>query len=103
MLRYWSASSFLSYLLRPDIPLFFGSVVCRFGGDEFVLILPETDLEGAKICVERLKATVNGRQFGPSPLSITVGIAALQPGMSSVNLLEEADRGLYAEKLEKAN
>lgn len=76
--------------------------VCRVGGDEFLVICPETALDGALQLGERLRAAVAGLrvplQSGPWNGSVSVGAAALL-GMSSFeDLLRAADAGLYEAK-----
>ena len=39
-------------------------LLCRFGGEEFVVICPDTDLEGAVVCAERVGAAVRDAQLG---------------------------------------
>ena len=74
-------------------------VLARYGGDEFVALLPETDDQGATLCVDRLKGMIakfNYVNALPVPISIRVGIA----GASSEydDLLGQADRAMRASK-----
>jgi diguanylate cyclase (GGDEF)-like protein/PAS domain S-box-containing protein len=70
----------------------------RFGGDEFALVLPETNAEAAKIVAQRICENVANDGKGPK-LSISVGVAIYpQNGDSMESLLREADSGLYATK-----
>ena len=54
-------------------------VLGRFGGEEFILILPDTDMEGALILAEKLRETVENADFGRRDLQITIsgGIAEI--------------------------
>ena len=76
----------------------------RYGGEEFVAILPHTGDEAARLTAERLRSIVETHDFGPgpAPLRITASIGvATHPGSgtrSPVDLLEEADRALYRAK-----
>jgi diguanylate cyclase (GGDEF)-like protein/PAS domain S-box-containing protein len=73
----------------------------RFGGDEFAVVLPETNAEAAKHVARRICDSVANDGKGPT-LSISVGIAIYpQPGNSIESLLCEADAGLYAMKRRK--
>jgi len=73
----------------------------RFGGDEFALVLPETNPEAAKRVARRICDSVANDGTGPK-LSISVGIAIYpQNGDSIKNLLSEADSELYAMKRHK--
>ncbi len=74
-------------------------VLARYGGDEFVALLPETDQQGAAACVARLKemiARFNQLRALPAALSVSTGIAAASSNHE--NLLELADRAMYANK-----
>lgn len=77
--------------------------VCRYGGEEFVVICPDTGIEAAKQCAERLRQTVFKliSKAGGASLSLTVsiGVAEHRPEMVSVDdLLAQADACLYAAK-----
>ena len=61
-------------------------IICRFGGDEFAVILPETNLMNAKKFTERV--------IDNSEIPVTAGTAALP----SENLITDADRELLAKK-----
>jgi diguanylate cyclase (GGDEF)-like protein/PAS domain S-box-containing protein len=70
----------------------------RFGGDEFALVLPETNVEAAKQVARRICESVANDGMGPK-LSISVGAAIYpQDGDSIESLLREADSRLYAMK-----
>jgi diguanylate cyclase (GGDEF)-like protein len=78
--------------------------VFRQGGDEFAVIVPETDAQGADEVAERLRERVRRRGFGNDetrPVSAATG-AAIFPldGASSDDLLSAADRALFAAKRE---
>jgi diguanylate cyclase (GGDEF)-like protein len=74
----------------------------RFGGEEFLLVLPGTDLEGARRVAERVRAAVEAAQFPGLPagrrVSVTVGVAERGAGEDIRALLKRADRALYAGK-----
>ena len=79
--------------------------IARIGGDEFVLLLPDTTWQGATTFAERLRRHVDDHSFGGTgddrvPVTISLGVAVAR-GTDEVPaeyLLEEADRSLYKAK-----
>ncbi|HXF52356.1 MAG TPA: sensor domain-containing diguanylate cyclase [Dehalococcoidia bacterium] len=72
-------------------------LVGRFGGDEFVFLLPQTDADGASELVWRLVREVRAKWTSPR-VTLSAGIAALLPGESADSLLARADAALYEAK-----
>ena len=77
-------------------------ILFRYGGEEFLLVLPDTELQGAIFMLERLKLMLQ-----KSPLhyqnhniiaTFSAGVAELQSDETSPELLTRADRALYAAK-----
>lgn len=73
----------------------------RYGGDEFVLILPETSDEGAKVMAERIRHEFATTAFASDTFSfsvtLSIGIAQYRrAGGDPLELLADADRALYA-------
>jgi diguanylate cyclase (GGDEF)-like protein len=75
-----------------------GDILARFGGDEFVVILPETNLENANLVAKNMKQTVAAQSFAGQPLGVSVGAATFCQGVSPERFLEEADEALYRDK-----
>jgi diguanylate cyclase (GGDEF)-like protein len=74
--------------------------VTRLGGEEFAIILPETDAAGALVLAERVRRAVE-REFSADapPITASCGVAAFPAdGTDRVALLEAADRALYRAK-----
>jgi diguanylate cyclase (GGDEF)-like protein len=75
----------------------------RYGGDEFVAVLPDTDEEGARLVIRRVAERLAEDRDKPE-LSMSAGVAIYpRDGGTPTTLLSAADRALYAVKAEKAN
>ena len=78
--------------------------VARWGGEEFVVLLPDTDLAGAAHVAEKLRAAVAALPvtFDDEPMALTVsfGVAQQVPGAPFDRTLAAADRALYRAKEE---
>jgi diguanylate cyclase (GGDEF)-like protein len=72
-------------------------LLARFGGDEFVAILTETNREQAQAVALKIEQSMAGR-YKQHDLGMSIGIAVSQPGLSATNLLAEADKQLYLVK-----
>ncbi len=77
-------------------------LAARFGGEELVLLLPETDLAGAVGLAERLRIALAGAQTRLDGVDVhitaSIGVASLRAGESLDNLLHRADQALYSAK-----
>ncbi len=78
-------------------------VVCRTGGDEFTVICPETDLESAMICAERVRKAVRSMQLNPVipdlKGSVSIGVAMRTSDTPDIDaLIKRADEGVYLAK-----
>ena len=77
-------------------------VVGRYGGEEFLLVLPDTDSRGAGAVAERIRADVEAAGFPQVPsdhrVTATFGAAAHQPDEAVDALLARADNALYQGK-----
>ncbi|WP_165973732.1 sensor domain-containing diguanylate cyclase [Paucimonas lemoignei] len=75
---------------------------CRYGGEEFVLILPRCDLEGVRALSERIRASVEARRFetcaGPCSISLSIGCTVYRSGDDRHTLFSRADKALYRAK-----
>jgi two-component system cell cycle response regulator len=84
-------------------------LACRYGGEEFVVLMPETDASVATLVAERLRRRIAGEPFsiqrGARHLEVTisVGVAALRPGDDAATVLKRADQALYRAKREGRN
>jgi diguanylate cyclase (GGDEF)-like protein len=96
-----------SFLLREMAGLFTAHVrswdlVAKYGGDEFTVILPQTDLAGARTAAERLRSAVEDHTFPlamTGAITVSIGISTFPAdGTTTSALLEVADRALYVAK-----
>jgi len=84
-------------------------LACRTGGEEFVIVLPATDLGVAERIAERLRKSVAGKRFnagaeGGLAVTVSVGVAALSGIDDKVEfILKRADEALYRAKREGRN
>jgi diguanylate cyclase (GGDEF)-like protein/PAS domain S-box-containing protein len=71
----------------------------RWGGEEFLLLLPQVDGDEAGRAAERLRERVSAHRFEPSgPLTISSGVATWRPGETRAALVARADAALYRAK-----
>jgi diguanylate cyclase (GGDEF)-like protein len=83
--------------------------VSRYGGEEFTIILPETDLKGAKAVAEKIKreveemSLVNEKTKEVIKITVSAGVAMYEHGLSKDNLIARADQALYQAKAEGKN
>jgi diguanylate cyclase (GGDEF)-like protein len=76
-------------------------IAARYGGDEFVLLLPETHKGGAAVTAERLRICVEKHDFGPDfpRVTVSIGIAAFpEDGTERETLVSAADAALQVAK-----
>jgi len=75
-------------------------LACRYGGEEFAILLPRTNQEQAKAVAERLVRLVAALELNDMTLTVSVGVATLERAefVSSVQLFEAADAALYQAK-----
>jgi two-component system, cell cycle response regulator len=84
-------------------------LACRFGGEEFVVVMPDTDLSFAYMVAERLRQSVADAPFMVSatskqvPVTISIGVASSLNGDTPEVLLKRADQALYRAKRDGRN
>jgi two-component system cell cycle response regulator len=85
-------------------------LACRYGGEEFVVVMPETDMAVATVVAERLRRRIATEPFsiqqGTKNLDVTisVGIAAIgAPDDTAASILKRADQALYRAKRDGRN
>ncbi|MBI4959818.1 MAG: GGDEF domain-containing response regulator [Desulfovibrio sp.] len=74
-------------------------IICRFGGEEFMVIMPQSELEGALSCAGKLGHSIAEYDFGIGRrITVSLGVAQYQPGESSHTLVRRVDTALYEAK-----
>ena len=74
-------------------------MVCRYGGEEFCLLLPEADIIAAAQAAERFRGMIESKACGGVSVTASVGVSSLDLGADSPQaLLDQADKCLYAAK-----
>lgn len=75
-------------------------VICRWGGEEFLCLLPETDLEAGRRVVDRMRRDLTGKPVetgaGTFSIKLTIGMAPVEENLDSA--IEAADRAMYEGK-----
>jgi two-component system cell cycle response regulator len=85
-------------------------LACRYGGEEFVIVMPETDMAVAAMVAERLRRRIAAEPFAIAqgtrqiPVTISIGIAGLRgKDDNAAGLLKRADEALYRAKQDGRN
>ncbi len=77
-------------------------VVCRYGGEEFVVILPKCDLEGARLFAERVRTSIEKDPVETDaqsvPVTISIGCSSYNPDETMSEFINRADEALYRAK-----
>ncbi len=79
-----------------------GDVLARWGGEEFLLMLPETDLELSRHCLQRLRELLAVAVFDSIDpglrVTVSMGVAQIDPSDTLETVLDRADKALYEAK-----
>ncbi|MFH0751431.1 MAG: GGDEF domain-containing protein [Chloroflexota bacterium] len=71
----------------------------RLGGDEFIVLLPETDRDGARVVADKIRQGVAGASLGERgeriPIGVSIGIGEWVPGRSLDDVMAAADDAMY--------
>jgi two-component system, cell cycle response regulator len=85
-------------------------LACRYGGEEFVIVMPETDLTVASMVAERLRRRIAAEPFAINqgtrniPVTLSIGIAAVRGrDDNAATVLKRADQALYRAKRDGRN
>jgi len=77
--------------------------VCRYGGEEFLLLLPQTKLPGAQVVLEKIRALLEKTPIEIEPgctvsVTVSIGMAEWEPGLDFEQVVRQADAALYDAK-----
>jgi diguanylate cyclase (GGDEF)-like protein len=87
----------ISALMRNSVRAY--DIPGRYGGDEFLIILPDTDLEHASILAERIRAHAGEYPIGTLTVTLSLGVVCVQESDQSMDdILRRADNNLYEAK-----
>lgn len=73
-------------------------VVARFGGEEFAVVLSNTDLDGGFVLAERFRKAISGATWRHRPVTVSIGVASSAEASSTDALIRAADEALYRSK-----
>jgi diguanylate cyclase (GGDEF)-like protein len=81
-----------------------GELVCRYGGEEFCILMPLAGLEQAAQGAERLRKEIADRKPAGLAITVSIGVSSLHLGARSPQeLIDQADKALYVAKLSGRN
>lgn len=89
----------LSKLLQHET--YSGELISRYGGEEFVILCPGTDLEQVRRRAERLRKAISETQIGnlqDHRVTSSFGVTEIEPGDTATSVLARADKALYISK-----
>ena len=76
-----------------------GDLVCRYGGEEFCVLLTHTDIDGAGLAAERYRQAIETSMAAGIAVTASLGVSGAELGAASPHMLiDEADKALYAAK-----
>ena len=94
-------------VMRSAVRVF--DVCARYGGDEFAILMPNSDAASAAACGERIRRRLAGYRSDQDsaeplpPLTMSIGVAVIAPGDSPADLIMRADKCLYEAKADGKN
>jgi len=87
----------ISLRLRNSIRIY--DVLGRYGGEEFLIVLPDTDFENAKSLAERIRDKIKEKLIANIRVTISLGITSIQEKDETINdMIKRTDEALYKAK-----
>ncbi len=82
--------------------------ICRYGGEEFLILLPQTKLDGAQVVLEKIRALIEKTPVEIEPgstisMTVSIGAAQWEAGLSFEQIIKQADAALYDAKVRGRN
>jgi diguanylate cyclase (GGDEF)-like protein len=73
-------------------------LIARFGGEEFIILLPNTDVNAASLFAAQLHKLVSTIQVNNTPITVSIGITISDGSQNLNHLSQQADEALYLAK-----
>ena len=87
----------LAHMMRDELRK--SDICCRYGGDEFILVLPDSSLADTQQRVEQIRVMIKEKQVRLDTITVSAGIAcAPEHGSTPAELIKAADDAMYAAK-----
>ena len=97
-------TSCLARLVEIMSPIVVGrGAMFRYGGDEFVIVLPNFDRGEGEATAERLRREIDAARIGDPPMTASIGVASSAETRSALSLINKADEAAYASKFSGKN
>lgn len=78
-------------------------VAVRYGGEEFAVLLPDTDKHNAMVVAERIRAAIASAQWKLRTVTVSIGVAVTSRADDNPSLVERADQAMYEAKRQGRN
>ena len=79
-------------------------IICRYGGEEFCILLPHTPMDDARSAAEKIRSLVATEAIAGVSCTVSLGVSSIRTGGDSPEqLIDRADRALYAAKNQGRN
>lgn len=73
-------------------------IVARLGGEEFMIVLPNTNEESARVMAERIRLNIDHGSWVQTRITVSIGVTSYEPGDTLNTLYSKADQALFLSK-----